>query len=94
MESTESEQQLYYNDNDHLPVFRNGLTCGLSTKEIVTTLKTLDVNDKCVAKVVSASVSHNVAFVLDVTSKYRDLFIDMAVRNNRSELAIANHHQK
>ena len=160
MESTESEQQLDYNDNDHLPVFRNGLTCGLSTKEIVTTLKTLDVNDKCVAKVVPAPVSHNVAFVLDVTSKfvghlknvlsddmgawnqtgtktvyfkcksgsieevtnfwkdeenvfkvvkwyyrnnsskrsllyeYRDLFIDMVVRNNRSELAIANRHQE
>ena len=25
---------------------------------------------------------------------YRDLFIDMAVRNNRSELAIANRHQE
>ena len=26
--------------------------------------------------------------------EYRDLFIDMAVRNNRSELAIANRHQE
>ena len=26
--------------------------------------------------------------------KYRDLFIDMAVRNNRSKLAIANRHQE
>ena len=25
---------------------------------------------------------------------YRDLFVDMAVRNNRSELAIANRHQE
>ncbi len=70
-ESTESEQQ-YYNDNNYLPVFRNGLTCGLSTKEIVSILKTTNVNDKCVAKVVPTctSVSHNVAFVVDVTSKF------------------------
>ena len=26
--------------------------------------------------------------------EYRDLFIDMAVRNNRSILAIANRHQE
>ena len=26
--------------------------------------------------------------------EYRDLFIDMDVRNNRSELAIANRHQE
>ena len=26
--------------------------------------------------------------------EYRDLFINMAVRNNRSELAIANRHQE
>ena len=26
--------------------------------------------------------------------EYRDLFIDMAVRNNRSALAIANRHQE
>ena len=26
--------------------------------------------------------------------EYRDLFIDMDVRNNRSELAIANWHQE
>ena len=26
--------------------------------------------------------------------EYKDLFIDMAVRNNRSELAIANRHQE
>ena len=26
--------------------------------------------------------------------EYRDLFIDMAVRNNRSKLAIANRHQE
>ena len=26
--------------------------------------------------------------------EYRHLFIDMAVRNNRSELAIANRHQE
>ena len=26
--------------------------------------------------------------------EYRDLFIDMVVRNNRSELAIANRHQE
>ena len=26
--------------------------------------------------------------------KYGDLFIDMDVRNNRSELAIANQHQE
>ena len=26
--------------------------------------------------------------------EYRDVFIDMAVRNNRSELAIANRHQE
>ena len=26
--------------------------------------------------------------------EYRDLFIDMAVRNNRSELAIGNRHQE
>ena len=26
--------------------------------------------------------------------EYRDLFIDMAVRNNRSELAMANRHQE
>ena len=25
--------------------------------------------------------------------EYRDLFVDMDVRNNRSELAIANRHQ-
>ena len=68
-ESTESEQQ-YYNGNDHLPVFRNGLTYGLSTKEIVTSLKAIDVDDKCVAKVVPTAVSHNVAFVVDVTSKF------------------------
>jgi hypothetical protein len=51
-------------------VFRNGLTCGLSTKESVSILKTTDVNDKCVAKVVPTSASHNVAFVVDVTSKF------------------------
>ena len=56
-ESTESEQQ-YYNGNEPLPVFRNGLTYGLSTKEIVTSLKAIDVNDKCVAKVVPTAVSH------------------------------------
>ena len=32
--------------------------------------------------------------VLRLLYEYRDLFIDMAVRNNRSELAIANRHQK
>ena len=29
----------------------------------------------------------------DLLYEYRDLFTDMAVRNNRSELAIANRHQ-
>ena len=43
---------------------------GLSTKEIISSLKTLDVNDKCVSKVVTTCVSHNVAFVMDVSSKF------------------------
>ena len=31
---------------------------------------------------------------LNLLYEYRDLFTDMAVRNNRSELAIANRHQE
>ena len=31
---------------------------------------------------------------LNLLHEYRDLFIDMAVRNNRSKLAIANRHQE
>ena len=31
---------------------------------------------------------------LYILYEYRDLFIDMDVRNNRSELAIANRHQE
>ena len=30
----------------------------------------------------------------DLLHEYKDLFIDMDVRNNRSELAIANRHQE
>ena len=33
-------------------------------------------------------------YLLLLLHEYRDLFIDMAVRNNRSELAIANRHQE
>ena len=40
----------------------------------------------------SLEFSFNVETVL--LYEYRDLFIDMAVRNNRSELAIANRHQE
>ena len=35
-------------------------------------------------------LSHKKDYIIE----YRDLFIDMDVRNNRSELAIANRHQE
>ena len=31
---------------------------------------------------------------INLLHEYKDLFIDMDVRNNRSELAIANRHQE
>ena len=68
-ESQTSEIE-FYADNDHLPIFKSGLQCGLSTSEIVNIIKGLDTDDKCVAKMVPTSVSHNVAFVIDVTSKF------------------------
>ena len=37
----------------------------------------------------------NLIYILkNLINEYRDLFIDMAVRNNCSELAIANRHQE
>ena len=34
------------------------------------------------------------ASIYNLLYEYRDLFIDMDVRNNRSELAVANRHQE
>ena len=36
---------------------------------------------------------HGIAYIY-LLHEYKDLFIDMDVRNNRSELAIANRHQE
>ena len=55
-------------ENDQLPVFKSGLQSGLSTIMILNTIKKLNTNDERVAKVVPNSISHNVAFVVDITS--------------------------
>ena len=41
----------------------------------------------------NADYQTDIAFTY-LLHEYRDLFIDMDVRNNRSELAIANRHQE
>lgn len=69
-DSLSENEIMYYANNDHLPVFKSGLQSGLSTKKILDTIKELNTDNERVAKVVPTSVSHNVAFVVDISSPF------------------------
>ena len=85
----------YITDDDEFPIF-SSLTIHGSVHVVfyIVTIRCVVVTEKT-TRLRKRYLKHGVYVTKNLLLyEYRDLFIDMAVRDNRSELAIANRHQE